>query len=499
MHYPSSRQAEMNKENATAAKHEEPTTRITRARAKASGTSVGLFPASKPSFKQDQKHPLRSKAKRAASDENKSCSTSVAGLKHKRRAVLKDVTNVLCENSHLNCNIATKQQTSKQARKCPRNKNAEVAAHISMEISPAQEDVKEKLAEELSKIRMGEAQEFTSPAKLEDKKQSDCHGTREGGVADPRLLVPLSTKTSGAERPLKKEESEISEKLDASVGVSIVDIDSNIKDLQLCSLYAPDIYNNIRAKELDQRPSIDYMEKLQHDISPSMRGILIDWLVEVSEEYSLVPDTLYLTVNLIDRFLSQNYIEKQRLQLLGVTCMLIASKYEEICAPRVEEFCFITDNTYTRGEVLKMESQVLNFLHFHLSVPTTKSFLRRFIQAAQASCKVPCVELEFLANYLAELTLVEYNFLKLLPSLIAASVVFLARWTLNQSDHPWNSTLEHYTSYTASELKPTVLALEDLQLNTDGCCLNAIRDKYRQQKFKSVATLTSVQRVSSLF
>jgi len=109
MHCPSSRQVKMNKENATAAKHEEPTTRITRARAKASGTSVGLFPASKPSFKQDQKHPLREKTKRAASDENKSCSTSVAGLKHKRRAVLKDVTNVLCENSHLNCNIATKQ------------------------------------------------------------------------------------------------------------------------------------------------------------------------------------------------------------------------------------------------------------------------------------------------------------------------------------------------------------------------------------------------------
>ncbi|KAJ6732404.1 CYCLINS [Salix purpurea] len=488
----------MNKENATAAKFEEPTTRITRARAKASGTSVGLFPATKPSFKQDQKHLLRAKTKRAASDENKSCSTSVAGLKHKRRAVLKDVTNILCENSHLNCNIATKQHTSKQARKCPRNKNAVVATLISMEISPAQQDVKEKLAEELSKIRMGEAQDFTSPAKLEDKQQSDCYGTG-GGVADPRLLIPLSTKTLGVERSLKKEEIEISEKMDTSVGVSVVDIDSNIKDPQLCSFYAPDIYNIICAKELDRRPSIDYMEKLQRDISPSMRGILIDWLVEVSEEYTLVPDTLYLTVNLIDRFLSQNYIEKQRLQLLGVACMLIASKYEEICAPRVEDFCLITDNTYTRGEVLKMESQVLNFLHFQLSVPTTKSFLRRFIQAAQASSKVPRVELEFLANYLAELTLVEYNFLKLLPSLVAASAVFLARWTLDQSDHPWNSTLEHYTSYTSSELKTTVLALEDLQLNTNGCCLNAIRDKYRQQKFKSVATWTSVQRVSSLF
>ncbi|MBA0567855.1 hypothetical protein Golob_005389 [Gossypium lobatum] len=204
------------------------------------------------------------------------------------------------------------------------------------------------------------------------------------------------------------------------------------------------------------------MEQVQRDITPSMRAILIDWLVEVSEEYKLVPDTLYLTVSLIDRFLSHNVIEKQRLQLVGVSCMLIASKYEEICAPRVEEFCFITDNTYTSGED-------------------------------------PCIELEFLANYLAELSLVEYNFLKFLPSLIAASAVFLARWTLNQSVHPWDPTLEHYTSYKASELKTTVLALEDLQLNTNGCYLNAIHDKYKQQKFKCVATMSSPERVISVF
>ncbi|KAF9681178.1 hypothetical protein SADUNF_Sadunf06G0198500 [Salix dunnii] len=515
MHRASTKQAKMNKENATATKLEVPATRITRARAKALGTSVGIYPSSKPSFKQEQRHPLRAKTKRAASDENKSASTSINDFKHKRRAVLKDVSNIFCENSHQNCINATKQHTSKLARKFPPRTNAEVAAPISMEISPVQEDVKEKLAEELSKIKMGEAQDLTSPVKVEVKKESLCHGTREGDASDPMLLIPVSTKFSGVERSLKKEVNEISKKLDASSGASVVDIDLNIKDPQLCSLYAPRIYNNIRVKELDQRPSVDYMEKLQRDISPSMRGILIDWLVEVSEEYTLVPDTLYLTVNLIDRFLSQNYIEKQRLQLLGVTCMLIASlnafhsmncmsfvffhysdgfnyaffiyagsKYEEIIPPRVEGFCFITDNTYTRAEVLKMESQVLNFLYFQLSVPTTKTFLRRFIHAAQASCKVPCVELEFLANYLAELTLVEYSFLKFLPSLIAASAVFLARWTLNQSDHPWNSTLEHYSRYTASELKTTVLALENLQLNTNGCCLNAIRDKYRQQKWQ---------------
>ncbi|KAK4388905.1 Cyclin-A2-2 [Sesamum angolense] len=150
-------------------------------------------------------------------------------------------------------------------------------------------------------------------------------------------------------------------------------------------------------------------------------------------------------------------------------------------------------------QVVKMESRILNFLGFQLSVPTTKKFLRRFIQAAQVSYKVPSVELEFLANYLAELTLIEYSFLKFLPSLVAASAVLLARWTLDQSEHPWNPTLEHYTRYKTSELKTAVLQLQDLQLNTSRCVLNAIREKYKQPKFKCVSTLSSPKPVQSLF
>jgi len=172
---------------------------------------------------------------------------------------------------------------------------------------------------------------------------------------------------------------------------------------------------------------------------------------------------------------------------------------KKICAPRVEEFCFITDNTYTKGEVLKMEIDVLSFLGFQLSVPTIKTFLRRFIRAAHTSYRVPPQALSHLANYLAELTLVDYSFLKFLPSVIAASAVFLARWTLEQSDHPWNRTLEHYTSYKASELKAAVLAMHKLQLNLNSSPLNAIREKYKQSKFESVADMTSPNLLQSLF
>lgn len=233
------------------------------------------------------------------------------------------------------------------------------------------------------------------------------------------------------------------------------------------------------------------METMQKDISPAMRGILIDWLVEVAEEYKVMPDTLYLTVAYIDRFLSCNTVSRQQLQLLGVSCMLIASKYEEICAPQVEEFCYITDNTYRREEVLEMERNILKELKFELTTPTTKTFLRRFIRAAQASCKAfPNLVLEFLGNFLAELTLAEYSFLGYLPSMVAASAVFLAKLTLDPSARPWDATLQHYTGYKADDLSKCVRHIHHLQMNTKSCTLPAIREKYRQHKFKCVATLT---------
>ncbi|KAE8726253.1 Cyclin-A2-1 [Hibiscus syriacus] len=528
MHCSSQRQARMNKENEPTEKVEEPTGRITRARAKAQGGAP-----SKPSFRQepqDKKRVLRINSKRASSDENRASMTSTVGLKPKRRAVLKDVTNVIAESAdsmHMECLNANKIQTSKQIIRDPREKNTEMVEDIVTGIPSVEEDVNAKLAEGLSKIRVMEAQENTLPVKLEEREvaESTCHSASECAVPDSMPPIQVFTVPVGHECSQRKEDG-VCKKLEGLKDV--VDIDSNLKDPLVCSLYAPEIYDNKRVTELNRRISTNYMEQVQRDITPSMRGILIDWLVEVSEEYKLVPDTLYLTVSLIDRFLSHNFIEKQRLQLLGVTCMLIASKYEEICAPRVEEFCFITDNTYTRGEVLEMERKVLNFLYFQLSVPTTKTFLRRFIRAAQATyevlylgiliyiflyniqynpsnlhfncvgVQVPRLELEFLANYLAELSLVEYSFLKFSPSLVAASAVFLARLTLNQSVHPWNPTLEHYTHYKAAELKATVLALEDLQLNTNGCSLNAIRNKYKQQKFKCVATMSSPERVVSV-
>ena len=105
--------------------------------------------------------------------------------------------------------------------------------------------------------------------------------------------------------------------------------------------------------------------------------------------------------------------------------MLIASKYEEIYAPQVVEFCYITDNTYSREHVLSMERAVLDALDFELTHPTSKTFLRRcFLACENADTKV-----EFLANFLAELALLEYKLLRFLPSTVAAAAVYLSLLT----------------------------------------------------------------------
>ena len=122
----------------------------------------------------------------------------------------------------------------------------------------------------------------------------------------------------------------------------------------------------------------------QEDVNEKMRSILIDWLVEVHHKFKLVPETLFLTTNLIDRFLQLKQITRQKLQLVGVTAMLIASKYEEIYAPIVKDFVYITDNAYTKAEILEMERKMLSTLDFNIQIVSTWVFLQRYWKVAKA-------------------------------------------------------------------------------------------------------------------
>jgi ssDNA-specific exonuclease RecJ len=142
--------------------------------------------------------------------------------------------------------------------------------------------------------------------------------------------------------------------------VELEDRDSYF-DPQCVAEHAAHIYKHCLAVEEQTMPLANLMD-YQKDINSSMREILCDWLIEVHLKFKLLPETLYLTVNLIDRFLSTTSIYRNKLQLVGVTAMLIASKYEEIYPPIVSDFVYITDNAYKREEILEMEEKMLKKL-----------------------------------------------------------------------------------------------------------------------------------------
>lgn len=159
----------------------------------------------------------------------------------------------------------------------------------------------------------------------------------------------------------------------------------------------------------------------QRDINSKMRAILVDWLIEVHMKFRLVPDTLYLCINIIDRYCDIVKVQRNKLQLVGVTALLIACKYEEIYPPEVRDCVFITDRAYRREEVLAMEQDILGRLNYRISVPTAYPFVQRFLSLAKAS---PLTR--HAANYYMERTLQEHDLLRFRPSLLSAASVILA-------------------------------------------------------------------------
>lgn len=174
-------------------------------------------------------------------------------------------------------------------------------------------------------------------------------------------------------------------------------------------------------------------------------------------------------------------------------------KYEETSPPSIGDFCDVTNDSYSKKDVAMMESEILKSLNFEVGNPTINTFLRGFIMAGQDNSKYPDRILEYMCNYLAELTLVDYSCVRFLPSVVAASAIFVARFTINPGSHPWSKTLQSETCYNLYELKDCILTIHDLQLSRKRSRSTAIRDKYKQDKFKCVSTLLPPLEIPSLY
>lgn len=293
------------------------------------------------------------------------------------------------------------------------------------------------------------------------------------------ISAESSITSSATDSPMVLDDS-LNERADQH---SVFDIDSNAGIYGLQE-YVVEIFQHLRQAEQLHRPKLNYMRK-QQDITCGMRSILIDWLVEVADEYKLHTESLHLAVNYIDRFLSQMAVLRGKLQLVGAAAMFLAAKYEEIYPPDVGEFVYITDDTYTKKQVLRMEHLILKVLNFDVAVPTSVDFLKRYLKSADADKKT-----EHLAYYLCELALVEFDCIQHVPSKIAAAASCLASYTV--SGKLMDASMEHYMEYDINELMPVITRLHEIHQAAEKHQQQAIHEKYKDPKFDCVAKIKPV-------
>ncbi|KAI9728702.1 MAG: G2/mitotic-specific cyclin [Chrysothrix sp. TS-e1954] len=263
----------------------------------------------------------------------------------------------------------------------------------------------------------------------------------DGAHVDYELKREERKPTSSASRKAQKELDEKIELMD----------DEDAGDPLMVSEYVYEILEYMRVLETRTMPNAKYMDH-QKELEWRMRGVLIDWLLEVHTRFHLLPETFYLTVNIIDRFLTVKEVELQRLQLVGVTAMFIASKYEEVLSPHIGNFVHVAGDEFTEEEILKAERYILASLSFDLSFPNPMHFLRRISKGDGYD-----IQTRTLAKFLLEISLLDHKFLAFKPSINAAASMYLSRVILEKGS--WDDVLVHYSGYTEEDLKPVLAVM----------------------------------------
>ncbi|RDB30369.1 G2/mitotic-specific cyclin cdc13 [Hypsizygus marmoreus] len=295
--------------------------------------------------------------------------------------------------------------------------------------------VQRQVVEEVEASRVFKKRRTSSDAPQEDPAAiEEARLLAEEEEAAARLAAEIE---AYAEEPEADSEGSQWEDLDAD----------DVDDPLMVSEYVVEIFNYLKQVEATTMPNPNYMES-QKELAWKMRGILTDWLIQVHVRFRLLPETLFLCVNIIDRFLSARVVSLAKLQLVGVTCMFIAAKFEEVVAPSVSHFLMCADASYTESEILQAERYVLKTLDWNMSYPNPVHYLRRISKADEYNVRV-----RTLAKYLLEIQCLEWRLIAAPPSLMAAAAIWLARLALGMEN--WTPNLAHYSSYCESALVPT--------------------------------------------
>lgn len=239
------------------------------------------------------------------------------------------------------------------------------------------------------------------------------------------------------------------------------------------STYIGDIMAYFKATEQKYMAPANYPDStgVNHQaLSKSMRAGVINWIVKVHKKFKLKQETLFLAINVVDRFLATRAVAKDKLTLVAATSLLLASKFEDQWAPLVVDLVYVGSNSFTIAEVHTMECAILNALKFEISVPTVFPFLARVVKAAQLDTNA-----SQLASYIAEVALHNYEVIKFPPSIIAAASVALALRMSKRGG--WSSACACTTGYAEAAITPCMQEINGM-LKVLPAEVRSVRNKY---------------------
>ena len=262
------------------------------------------------------------------------------------------------------------------------------------------------------------------------------------------------------------------------------EFESNEEYISFAGEYLNEIYTNLLydEKKLKFKPNLGYMN-IQNDINEQMRAILIDWLIEVHYRFRLKNETLVQTIWIIDTYLSLQQITRAKLQLLGITSLLISCKSQEIYYPQLKEFIDITDGAYIKNELIEMENDVLKILNFNIVSPTSNDFFNIISKAFNFDKKQ-----FYLGKYFLESSLIDYNMIKYSPSVIAVSCAYIVMKFFGINNYKILYSKEVVKEECPQKvIKDAAREICILVKNLSQSTLKAAKEKYSLSQFLNVA------------
>lgn len=238
-------------------------------------------------------------------------------------------------------------------------------------------------------------------------------------------------------------------KVDAMIMSPKVDA-QDTQNPQACTEYVKDIFAHYRSIEAKYLPDPNYMD-FQSNFTAQSRILTLNWILNIHFHYKMSSETLFLTANIFDRFFAcYENIALDKVHLVAVTSLFIASKYEEIKCMTTDHLIKVTRGMYTKEEILHMERAILKALDFNLTIASVHVFLKRYMK-----CSGSFDDLQVqIASFASEMSIFDIAMLQYTPSTIACACIYVARSIRKFGGDKWNSNLIYYTGKTEEDILP---------------------------------------------